>query len=241
MWKKINLENCLAHITRQSALVGHEPSAGRPAMTISRMCGAGGRTVASKLVDYLQPHAPPGCQWTIFDRQLIEKVLADHSISVRLADLVRESSQSVLSDMLDKIRGRPLLAGSDVARKTVETIWRLAEGGYVILIGRGANIITAKLENVFHVRLVGSLEKRVERVEEVYDMDRHTAESFIKSQDASKRSYLKEFFGQDIDNAQLYHLVINTDRISYENAAQLIAGTFLNWSKTLAAPGLAAK
>lgn len=240
MWKKINLENCLAHINRQSELIGSATSPHRPAMTISRMCGAGGRTVASKLVDYLQPRAPLGCQWTIFDRQLIEKVLADNSISVRLADMVRESSQSVVAEVLNKFRGQPV-ASSEIARKTIETIWRLAEGGYVILIGRGANIITAKLENVFHVRLVGSLEKRIQRVEEVYDMDRRTAESFIKSQDASKRSYLKEYFGQDIDNAQLYHLVINTDRISYENTARLIAETFFNWSKTLASPSVTAK
>jgi len=37
-----------------------------------------------------------------------------------------------------------------------ETILHLAEQGNVILIGRGANLVTRELQHVFHVRLVGS-------------------------------------------------------------------------------------
>lgn len=229
MWNNINLEECLSHINRQRGAGGSDPPGTRPAITISRMCGSGGRTVASKLAECLQPHAPYGCHWTIFDQNLIKKVLEDHSLSTRLAELLPESSKSRLGEMLERLRGKKQPDTAKIVEHTVETIWQLAEGGYVILIGRGANVITARLPNVFHVRLVGSLENRIERVEEVYDFDRTAAREYIKSQDAAKRLYLKEYFGQDIDDPGLYHLIINTDRVSYGEAARLIGDAVIHW------------
>ena len=230
MWKNINLEECLSHIKRQAEFgAGGLPEV-KPAITISRQCGSGGRSVASQLAEYLEPHAPFGCHWTIFDRNLIRKVLEDHWVSARLAEFLPESSKSLLAELLVKLRGKHPSA-SDIVVQTVETIWQLAAGGYVILVGRAGNVITAKLPNVFHVRLVASLEKRIERVEEVYDFDRFAALEYIKSQDAAKRQYLKEYFGQDIDNPELYHLVVNTDRIAYDDAARLIGDAVINWLK----------
>jgi cytidylate kinase len=63
-------------------------------------------------------------------------------------------------------------------------------------------------------------------------MGRAEAEAYIKSQDAGKKLYMKEYFGREIDDPQLYHVVVNTDRIPYEIAARLIADTFLNWRKS---------
>jgi len=194
------------------------------------MCGSGGRTVASQLAEYLAPHAPYGCHWTIFDHELIKKVLEDHGLPARLAEFLPESSKPRLREMMSTLRGK-LPSTTKLVEQTVETIWHLAEGGYVILVGRAANVVTARLPNVFHVRLVGSLENRIERVEEVYDFDRRAAEEYIRTQDTAKRNYLKEYFGQDIDDAQLYHLVINTDRIPYGETAKLIADAVHHWFK----------
>jgi cytidylate kinase len=192
------------------------------------MCGSGGRTVASKLAEYLEPHAPYGRHWTIFDHDLIKMVLEDHALPARLAEFLPESSRPRLREMMETLRGKQPFA-SKIVEQTVETIWHLAAGGHVILVGRAANVITASLQNVFHVRLVGSLENRTERVEEVYDFDRRAAVDYIKAQDTAKRHYLKQYFGEDIDDAQLYHLVINTDRIPYSETAKLIANAVLHW------------
>jgi len=221
MWKNINLQECLDHINAKSGPQGTGPPESRPTITISRMCGSGGRTVASNLADYLKPHAPYGRHWTIFDQNLIKKVLEDHWLPANLAEFLPERSNSLLGNLLRKLRTHHP-STSEIVEHTVETIWHLAAGGQVILVGRGANVITASLPNVFHVRLVGSLERRIERLEEVYDFDRESALDFLKSQDSAKKQYLKEYFGADIDDPGLYHLVVNTDRVSYAQAAKLI-------------------
>ena len=230
MWKNIDLEKCLSHLNRPLGSKDKSAAGMRPSITISRMCGAGGRSVASQLVDYLQPHAPYGCQWTIFDKKLIEKVLDDHLLPPRMAEYLSESGRPLLTGIMDRLRGRHVPV-TKLIEQTIETIWQLAEGGHVVIVGRAANVITGGLKNVFHVRLVGSLERRIERVEEVYEMGRADATAYVKSQDAGKKRYVKEYFGRDIDDAELYHLFVNTDRIPYERAARLIADSFLNWCK----------
>jgi cytidylate kinase len=229
MWKNINLEDCLSHIQRRRIGGGPDPPSVRPAITISRLCGSGGRTVASKLSEYLQPRAPYGHRWTVFDQNLIKKVLEDHLLSTRLAEFLPETSKSRLSVFMARLRKTKLPDAAKIVEQTIETVWQLAEGGYVILVGRGANVITAKLPNVFHVRLVASLENRVQQVEEVYDFDRPAALAYIKAQDHAKRLYLKDYFGQDIDDPQIYHLIVNTDRMSYDDTAKLIGNAVIHW------------
>ncbi len=259
MWENINFEKCLSYIAGNVAgegYVSHKVDskkflsssdasedklhpAAKPSITISRMCGSGGRTVASQLADFLQSHTLAKRQWTIFDRNLIEKVLEDHHLSKRIAEFVPEGHKSLFAETIEKWRGlHPPTA--TIVKQTAETIWNLAASGYVILVGRAANVITQKLDNVFHVRLVGSLENRIARVEEVYELGRTGARAFIKSQDAARRRYMKEHFDRDIDNPLLYHMIVNTDEISYENAARLIGEAVIIASNRRQAQGLAA-
>jgi cytidylate kinase len=230
MLNKINLESCLARIRSHPDYQTLSRSEFRPAITLSRMYGAGGDIAAVKLMDYLQHHAPPGCHWAIYDKNFMIKVLEDHGLSKMLADAMPEGKEPLVTEILNKLRtGHP--SAVKIVELAVETIWRLAQSGYVILVGRAANVITAELKNVFHVRLVGSLGKRVENALVECKNDRHAAEKFVKSEDEAKRLYVKEYFGRDIDDPELYHLVVNTDRIPPDSAARLIGDAFLNWQK----------
>ena len=246
MWKNINLEKCLSYISRSADSEAYKkttdwsvphtshhllsedkihPSA-RPSITISRMSGSGGLTVADELVTYLQPHTSPEHGWTIFDKNLIEKVLEDHHLSKQIAGFVPEGHKSLFAETIEQWRGlHPPTA--TIVKQSIETIWDLAVNGYVILVGRAATVITEKLPNVFHVRLVGSLKNRIARVEKVYQMDRTAAREFIASQDTAKQRYMREYFNRDINDPLLYHMIINTDEISYERAARLIGAAVI--------------
>ena len=194
----------------------------RPAITISRMAGAGGYTVASKLAEYLQTHVPARCEWTVFDRNLIEKVLEDHHLHKRIADFMAENKRkSMITDSMEEYLGLHPSSWT-LVQQTAETILHLAQMGYVILVGRGGNVITGKLPNAFHVRLVGSLEKRVGHAQEVHNLGRPAALEWIKKEDTGRRHYVKENYDKDIDDPLLYHLVLNTDLIPFDKAASLI-------------------
>lgn len=223
MWKNINLEQCRTFINCQLSpgMQSSGDRAIRPAITISRLTGAGGHTVAGKLAEYLQANVPGHAPWTVFDRQLVEKVLEDHNLSKRVAEFMPENHRSMLTDMVEELLG---LHPSEwtLVHQTAETVLHLAQMGNVILVGRGASVVTSKLDNVFHVRLVGSIERRTEQVQKVYGYDRKTALDFIHREDKGQKRFLKEHFEADPENPLLYHLGINTDRIPYDEAARLI-------------------
>jgi cytidylate kinase len=227
MWKNIGLDQCLSFIGCQlRAPGGPFREENKPAITLSRMTGSGARTVADRLAGYMQQRTGSQCAWTVFDRNLVEKVLEDHQLPKRIAEYMPERHRSLLDDTVEEILGLHPPSWT-LVQQTIETIWKLAKMGNVILLGRGATIVTSKLPTVFHVRLVGSLEKRVERIREARQLSHKAALGFIKKEDRGRRRYIKEHFEADIRDPLLYDLVINTDRIRPEDAAVLIGNTVM--------------
>ena len=142
------------------------PGSHQPVITISRQAGAGSKVVAAELAAKLQARAEPGSSpWTVFDRNLLDSVLKEHRLPERLTEFMPEDRVSGIGDTVDQLLGMhpPTWV---LVRKTADTILHLAELGNVILIGRGANVVTSRLRYAFHVRLVGSVQRRIEHVQD---------------------------------------------------------------------------
>ncbi len=224
----IGLDRCLSFINCQLQppsvqKAAYRDATHRLAITLSRQAGSGAHSVAEKLVELLQAKAPAGaCPWTVFDRNLVAKVLEDHHLPERLARFMPEDRISGISDTMDELFGLHPPSWT-LVRKMAETVLRLAELGNVILIGHGAGLVTNKLEHVFHVRLIGSLERRVAHLEEYLQLSHKAALEFANREDRGRRRFLKKYFKRDIDDPLLYHMIINTDRVSFAEAARMIA------------------
>ena len=194
----------------------------RRAVTVSREAGAGGHTVAEKLAEYLQRRTPAGaCPWTVFDRNLVEKVLEDHNMPRSLARFMPEDRITESADVMDELFGLHPPSWT-LVRKTSETILHLAELGNVIIIGRGAAIITSKLDYVFHVRLVASQEKRLAALQNYEHVSRKAALKILREEDRGRRRYVKKYFDKDLTDPLLYHMVINMDLVSCDEAVRII-------------------
>jgi cytidylate kinase len=212
---------------QQPGAVPFPPSAkGWRTVTISRQTGSRGYEVAEALAKYLQAGSADEIPWTVLDRNLVEKVLADHHLPEQLARFMPEDRHSEIENILSDVFGLHPPSPSLVA-KTVQTILHLAEVGHVILLGRGANVITSRLDYVFHVRLIGSLTRRIEYIRRVREIGEKEAREFIHAADGGRERYLKTYFQKNIDDPLLYHLTINTDLMSSEKAAEIIGAAIL--------------
>jgi hypothetical protein len=194
-----------------------------PCITVSRQTGAGSKPVCEKLIEIMDDYSEPeGVKWAFFDRNLIEKVLEDHNLPEQISEFMKEEKYKHLNAVVYELLGlKP--AEWTLIQKTTETILQLARMGNVVIVGRGANIITSKLKNTFHVRLIASLEKRVEHIKSLMDMNEKEALSYIKREDENRKKYLKSYFHANVDDPLLYHLTINTDLLTHKGAAYLIA------------------
>ncbi|MCX6150521.1 MAG: cytidylate kinase-like family protein [Ignavibacteriales bacterium] len=198
-----------------------------PCITVSRQSGAGSGIVDEKLKDILRQHQSEEYgDWEIFDKNLIEKVLEDHNLPERLGKLFHQEKHSSAKSMVSELLGlQPSMYS--LLHKTTHTILQLAQMGNVIIVGRAGNIITAHLPNSFHVRLVAPLEDRIKRMMDYYNVGRKEALAMIKNEDDSRKEYLHKHFHKDIDDLLLYHLVLNTNLLSYEETANIIANAVM--------------
>jgi cytidylate kinase len=194
-----------------------------PCITISRQTGAGSKPVCENLIKIMDEYSEAeGVKWAFFDRNLIEKVLEDHHLPKRISEFMKEGKYKHLNAVVYELLGlKP--AEWTIVHKTTETILQLARMGNVVIVGRGAHIITAKLKNTFHVRLIASLEKRVEHIKDLMEMNEKEALAYIKKEDENRKKYLKSYFHVDIDDPLLYHMTLNTDLLTHKGAAYLIA------------------
>lgn len=225
MSETISFDKCKSFIDCQLNAATAVPSAahGRPTLTLSRQTGSGGRSIADKVATLMDNHEKKkGCPWTVFDRDLVARVLEDHNLPAQIAKFMRQETTLGINAGVREILGiQP--SQWTLVHYTTDTLLRLARVGGVILIGRGGSVVTRTLRNCFHVRLVAPIEKRVRHATEFYKMNESEAYEFVESEDRERRRYLKKYFAENIDNPLLYHLVINTDQMGFDGAAQLIA------------------
>lgn len=215
-----SFEKARLYIDTHSKHWGHEAKPG-VSITISRQTGAGADVVSRILVDYLKPYSrEEGLGWTIFDKNLIEKVLADHNLPDRLSQFYEERKQTLLQSMVNEIFSGQ--TSYEVVKKTARTILQLVNKGSVIIIGRGATVITAGFKTVFHVRLVAPPENRISHIMEVYELTRTEAAEFLKSEDEARYNFVKRHYHKDINDPLLFDMIINTGKFPYHEAAEII-------------------
>jgi hypothetical protein len=193
-----------------------------PCITISREPGARADIISERLIDFFGKfYNNNPIQWTVFDKNLIEKVLQDHQLPLRLSKLLEEKKYSAVQSITAELLGGQPSIWS-LVHKTTETILQLAQMGNVIILDRGANVITSKLWNTFHIRLVAPLENRISHVQSLYNFDKKSAMDYIKREDLDRKDYVINYFHKDINDPLLYHLLINTHMISDEEASEII-------------------
>jgi cytidylate kinase len=195
----------------------------RALVTISRQAGAGGTSIAMKVARFMERkmHLPEGA-WSVFEKELAEKVLEHHSLPAKFAKYMPEDRVNLVKHMIEEMVGlHP--SPYTLVQHTAETILYLAEIGNVILVGRGANFITHQIRHALHVRLIGSQAKRAQHLIDAHGFSGQEALKYIHDNDQARRDYVSAHFVKDIDNPEYYDLVINTDRVPFDDAARMIA------------------
>lgn len=222
----VHYDQCLSFLNTEITPKGRKPAPKADtvfkSVTISREAGSGGNSVAENLVANLQrTNRKDARPWTMFDRNLVDRVLEDHHLPARLAKFFPEDRLTELQDIMDEVFG--LRPGSwKLVEQASETILQLAALGGAVIVGRGANLVTRRLPDVLQVRLVGSLEIRARRLAETRGMTRKSALDYIHKEDVGRRRYVKKYFGEDIDDPQLYHITLNTDLVSIEDTTNTL-------------------
>jgi cytidylate kinase len=99
---------------------------------------------------------------------------------------------------------------------------QLANDGGVVIVGRAGQAILRRRPDVLHVRLMASFAARALRVARQQQILLTAAAAQVEASDRSRRAYLRTYYHLRWDDDALYDLVINTERLPADAAAELI-------------------
>jgi cytidylate kinase len=101
-----------------------------------------------------------------------------------------------------------------LSRYTTEEILRIAEQGNVLIRGWGAATLLRDMPQVISVRVCASMDFRAHvLMERLGSKDAAAARAEIERFDAAHARTLRASFGVEQEDALLYHIVLNTDRL----------------------------
>jgi len=214
-------------LTTHKETISGKSARGEPFVTISRETGAGGIQFGEQLCKYLNSSDEKRSHnWKSFEKNLLEQITAEHDLPAEMAKYIPEKNISEMQDLLEQLFSlHP--SKESMIRKASNTVLHLAMLGNVILIGRGANIITSHLECGVHIRLIDSLGKKIKNIQDIFSISKSEAVKFIREEDKGRKLYIKKFFSCDIENPSLYSAVINLSRISTDDAIKIVGDAII--------------
>ena len=101
-------------------------------------------------------------------------------------------------------------------------IIELAKSQAIVIRGRGSQFILKDFPGAFHVLVVAPLDLRVKRVMERMKLDEEKAKNEIKRSDSNHQEFLRRYFHAEPENPLDYHIVLNSELMSIQEAASVI-------------------
>jgi len=194
-------------------------------ITISRQFGAGGITLGKMIAEKFG--------YTFADTDIIKMVAEMANVSTHFVETVEKEAGGKFSRFISKTVSKPLVDRilKDERGYIDEEIYldylvliiaQMADDGDVVILGRGSQYILNDHPDACHVLLIDTFENRVRFMQKNYELSQGRATQVVKNEDKRRFNLYKKLGKTDYDNPELYHLVLNMNRIPLEKAFKLV-------------------
>ena len=119
----------------------------------------------------------------------------------------------------------PLLTSTEYRRFIEDVIRDLADQGEAVLIGHGAPMVLQGRSDTLKVLTTGSTEQRAQRIADGMNVNVESARRTVEKTDSERQDYFRRFYNRAWLATENYDLCLNTDRLTPDQAATLIAQT----------------
>jgi cytidylate kinase len=193
-------------------------------ITISRLFGAGGKTLGNMVAKKLS--------YCFLDDEII-RLIAEKAQSIDWMTAIKkelgEKLAPCISGLVPKGRMEMILddkkggAGDTISMDILQQIMLLiAEEGNAVIVGRGGQYLLRDHKDAFHVLLVADLEDRVQFMEERYHLSLKKALHVVNRQDKQRQNFYRVLGKVDYDQPDIYHMVLNMSRLTLDKACELL-------------------
>jgi len=194
-------------------------------ITISRQFGAGGITLGKMVAEKLG--------YAFADTEIIKMVAEMANVSTHFVETVEKEAGGKFSKIVSRLVSKPLLERvlKDERGYIDEEIYldylvliiaQMADDGNVVILGRGSQYILGDHPDAYHFMLINEFENRVKFMRESYNLSQSRAVQVVKNEDKRRLNLYRKLHKTDYEKPSLYHLVLNMNKISLEEARELI-------------------
>ncbi|MBP5646354.1 MAG: cytidylate kinase-like family protein, partial [Bacteroidaceae bacterium] len=201
-------------------------------ITISREVGSGGRTIGRKLAEKL------GVRFS--DKELVDALQKKLNLTVSGIEELKGKKKRWMDDFIQMVAPVPMsgmlvdgdsdyineynlsLSVNDVFEAEREILKGIADEGSCVIAGRSGFFVLKGRPNKVDILITASREKRIARIMSKQDLTRDKAEQVIEIVDKARDNYVLRYTGQSRYDARNYHIVINMDYITEDQAVDMI-------------------
>ncbi|MBW1962456.1 MAG: cytidylate kinase-like family protein, partial [Deltaproteobacteria bacterium] len=101
-------------------------------------------------------------------------------------------------------------------------ITKIASEGNVVILGRGGQYILRDFSDAYHVLIVADKADRIKFIENRYGFSTRRATQVVDRQEKRRINLYRKFGKEDYETPGLYHLILNTSKLSIERACEHI-------------------
>lgn len=187
-------------------------------ITISREFGAGGRSIGREVANRLGI--------AFYDRDIILKTAQETTDLT--ADEIRRFEEKThinvgFTQSLFDYYSRPIDEKIwDAQRKAIRN---LADKESCVIVGRNADYILREFDHLLRVFVYADKQWRIEHLKTLMDDSESAIESKMEQADKARKNYCKKLTGAVYGDVHNYDLTINTGKLGFDKAIELILNT----------------
>lgn len=183
-------------------------------ITLSRQLGCSGSQVAEDIAEQLGYQTVGKKEIT----DMIVKYTDQYSQELKSQKKLERAEEEVQAGLFERLRHDH----SSYVNLLTSLIYDIAGQDKTIIKGHGAQIVLSKQPHVFHVRLTGSFDFRVSRIENQRQLNREAAEQLVKKDDRDRMGLKRYLFHRDLTGPKWYDVVIDIEKIGVRDVVNMI-------------------
>lgn len=198
-------------------------------ITISREYGSGGREIGRRVAEKLG--------YAFYDKELIERASGETGIPL---DMIKGKEEEITNSFLyNLVIGSmygsayplkpeqtilPITEQIYIAQKRI--IQELADKGPCIFVGRCADDILKKRDDVLRIFIYADKSVRMERASKEYGQDPERIEEIVEKTDKRRRIYYNTYADREWGDYRNYDMILNSGTFGIDRCVEMICQVF---------------
>lgn len=182
-------------------------------ISVGREFGSGGRVIAEKLAERFG--------LPLYDRHLITEIA--EKMGMTFEDVEKYNESPRMKIVSRRVNGFSNSIEDNIAEMQFDILDEKARSGEsFVVVGRCSETKLKKYPALISLFILGDMDKKIERVMDVYKLDEEEAKKFITKKDKKRKRYHNYHCPGKWGDSRLYDLSINSSKLGIDGTVEIL-------------------